>query len=183
MIEHIDKDATCGLYVNDIYYDLFEKCMSSNMDTRVAGVRHVCDMLSQLNWKTESVMDGRNELHIIMKSGRKLTLKIRILTGIAPVPFPQGLDILDSIDYLIICNNLRERPNLIAMKPQTVRRVIHKDTKNDAVYWLQLQDYNEHGLDFEGEFGDVKSDLSQPQHSVFLDVQYEGMKNFLEDFG
>ena len=150
--------------------------VGSNRDTRSAGVRHVCDVLSRLNWKTESVMEGRNELHVARRCGRKLVLKIRALTGVAPVPFPQGLDILDRIDYLVICNNLQGWPNLIAMKPQTVREVIHKDTKNDAAYWLQHQHYNKHGLDFEREFGDAG-------HSVFLDVHCEGMKNFLEDFG
>ena len=97
-------------------------------------------------------MEGRNELHVARRNGRKLILKIRALTGVAPVPFPQGLAILDRIDYLIICNNLHGLPNLIVMTPQTVRDVIYKDTKNDTAYWLQDRDYNRHGLDFEQEF-------------------------------
>ena len=152
--------------------------MGSNRDTRSAGVRHVCDVLSRLNWNTESAMEGRNELHVIRKSGRKLILKIRTLTEVTPVPFPQGLDILNRVDYLVICNNLQGQPNLIAMKPQTIREVIHKDTKDDVAYWLQPQHYNKHGLDFEREFGDAEPNLLQSWHSVFLDVHCEGMKKF-----
>ena len=126
-------------------------------------MRHVCDVLSRLNWKVDSVTEGRNELHVASRRCRRLILKIRALTRIAPVPFPQGLSILDRIDYLVICNNLQGRPNLIAMKPQTVRNVIHKDTKNDTAYWLQHPAYNKHGLDFEREFGeDSASDHPPP---------------------
>ena len=127
--------------------------LSSNWETRRAGVHYVCDALLRLGWKTESAMEGRNELHVARRDDEKRILKIRVLTKVAPVPFPQGLNVLDRIDYLVICNNLRGRHNLVVMKPQTVRDVIHKDTKNDATYWLQNQDYDRHGLDFERVFG------------------------------
>lgn len=119
----------------------------------------MCAELSHRGWKTEPVTEGKNELHVARKNGKKLILKIRCLAKVAPVPFPQGLDTLDRIDYLVICNNLRGLPNIIPMEPSAVRDVAHKDKKNDAAYWLQDPDYNRHGLNFGRVFGQAELGL------------------------
>ena len=127
--------------------------MGSNSATRSAGVRHARDKLSLLNWKITPRMQGRAELHVMERDGITHTVQIRTLSKEAPVPFPQGLDILDAIDYLVICNNLQGRPNLIVLEPETVRRSIHKDTINEHAYWLQPPAYNKHGMTLEKAFG------------------------------
>ena len=99
-------------------------------------------MLSKRDWEITVVMNGRKELHRIDRDGMQYTLQIRSLSKEAPVPFPQGLDTLDDIDYLVICNNLQEQPNLVILEPETVKRIIHKDKLNDNAYWLQNADYS-----------------------------------------
>ena len=116
-------------------------------------MRYTCDKLSLLNWKITLRMQGRVDLHVMERGGVAHTIKIRTLSKEAPVPFPQGLDILDAIDYLVICNNLQGRPNLMVLEPETVRRSIHKDTLNEHTYWLQPRAYNEHGMTLDKAFG------------------------------
>ena len=92
-------------------------------------------------------------MHRIDRDDIQYTLKIRSLSKESPVPFPQGLDILDDIDYLVICNNLQEQqPKLVILEPETVKRIIHKDKLNDNAYWLQNADYNRCGMTFDQVF-------------------------------
>lgn len=128
--------------------------MRTNFTTHNAGVHYACYRLSCLNWRIAPIREGRQEFHRIWREDEQFVIKIHSLSKVAPVPFRQGLDMLDCIDYLVICNNLQGEPNIIAIKPQTVRDVIHKDTKNEGVYWLQHPDYNKYGLDFKIEFGE-----------------------------
>ena len=95
---------------------------------------------------------GLQKLHEIERDGTQYILKIRSLSKEAPVPFPQGLDILDDIDYLVICNNLQEQPKLVVLEPETVKKIIYKDKLNENAYWLQTADYNKHGMTFEQVF-------------------------------
>ena len=127
--------------------------MSDNQTTRDAGLRHVFSILSGKGWNYTVIKQGRAELHRIEKNGIKHVIKIRTLSKEDPIPFPKGLGIFDSIDYLVICNNLNEQPNLIILKPQTVREIIHKDSKNELAYWLETNDYQKHGMTFEQAFG------------------------------
>ena len=127
--------------------------MGSNLGTHLAGVYYTCYKLSLLNWKITPHTQGNGEMHVVERDGVTHTIKIRSLSKEAPVPFPQGLDILDVIDYLVICNNLQGQPNLIVLEPETVRRSIHKDTVNEPAYWLQPPAYNEHGMTLEKAFG------------------------------
>lgn len=113
----------------------------------------MCYRLSLLDWKIVPVTRGMQKLHMIQRGDKQFVVKVRSLTKVAPVPFPQGLDVLDDMDYLVICNNLQEKPNLIVMKPQTIRDVIHKDTINETAYWLQDRDYTEHGMGIKQVFG------------------------------
>ena len=127
--------------------------MGSNRFTRDAGVERVREELSRLGWDMAPFCKGRKQLHKIQRSGRVLVVGIRTLSKVAPVPFPNGLDALDCIDYLIICNNLRGQPNLIAMRPQAAKEHIHKDSKEEKAYWLQPKQYGEYGSSLEEEFG------------------------------
>ena len=125
----------------------------SNQDTRNLGLKHVYSVLSQKNWKYKVIKQGRTELHRIARNDTYYTIQIRILSKEDPVPFPQGLNILDSIDYLVICYNLAEQPKIIVLEPITIREIIHKDSKNEDTYWLQPKHYNKHGVSFEQIFG------------------------------
>ena len=127
--------------------------MSEKQTTRDAGLAHVFSILLRKDWKYNLVKQGRVELYRVKRKDTEKIIQIRTLSKKAPVPFPQGLDILDSIDYLIICNNLQEQPNLIVLEPKTIRRIIHKDSFNESAYWLQTADYDKHGVAFEQIFG------------------------------
>ena len=131
-----------------------QNALGSNFTTHNAGVHYACYRLSCLCWKITPIRQDRHQIHRIQRRNKEFDVQIRSLTKVAPVPFPQGLDILDYVDYLIICNNLQGQPNLIVMKPQAAREVIHKDTKNETAYWLQPEHYNRHKLNFELEFGE-----------------------------
>ena len=125
----------------------------TNQDTRDAGVEHVFSVLSGYGWRYEVVKHGRAELHLVKRNDASNVIQIRTLSKEAPVPFPQGLDILDHIDYLVICNNLQGQPNLLVLEPKVIRDIIHKDPKNELEYWLETKDYCEHGKSFEEIFG------------------------------
>ena len=127
--------------------------MKSNIITRNTGTYYTCFRLSKKDWNITIVANGRRELHRIDRDDIQYTLKIRSLSKESPVPFQQGLDILDDIDYLVICNNLQEQqPKLVILEPETVKRIIHKDKLNDNAYWLQNADYNRCGMTFDQVF-------------------------------
>ena len=114
------------------------------------GVYYVYYKLSYLGWK---IVPVEQELHQIQKATKKFLIKIHSLTKIVPVPFSQGLTVLDTIDFLVICNNLQGQPNLIVMEPETVKKVIHIDTKKKGKYWLQDRVYQKYDLKFDQVFG------------------------------
>ncbi len=125
----------------------------ANQDTRDKGLAHVFSMLSEKGWKYEVEKRGRAELCRIRKNDAEHVIKIRTLSKEDPVPFPDGLDQLDGVDYLVVCNNLQGQPNMVVLKPETVREIIHKDPVNEKAYWLEKDDYNRDGMSFEQIFG------------------------------
>lgn len=127
--------------------------MPNRREVRDAGVKYVISMLASKGWKCEIEKKGRAEMHKVERGDKKFRIKIRILSKETPVPFSQGLDVLKHIDYLVICNNLQEQPRITVLDPETVRKIIHKDTLNDDAYWLQNRHYDTHGLTFEQVFG------------------------------
>ncbi len=110
-------------------------------------------MLSDKGWKYEVEKRGMAELCRIRKNDTEHVIKIRTLSKEDPVPFSDGLDELDGVDYLVVCNNLQGQPNIVVLKPETVREIIHKDTVNEKAYWLEKDDYNRDGMSFEQIFG------------------------------
>ena len=119
-------------------------------NTRDKGIRYTRLRLSQRNWKVAVRFIGRRAVHDVERDGTQYTLQIRTLSKEAPVPFPQGLDVLDDVDYLVICNNLQGHPNLIVMEPKIVKDVIHKDPYGG--YWLQPKSYSKYGRAFDQVF-------------------------------
>ena len=142
------RDDMTTTTVNDETEDVALKPAS----TRDKGIRYTCLRLSQRNWKIAVRTIGRLKLYDIGRDGTQYTLQIRTLAKEAPVPFPVGLDVLDNIDYLIICNNLQGHPNLIVMEPKIVKDSIYKDKLNDGAYWLQPRTYNKYGTVFDQVF-------------------------------
>ncbi len=110
-------------------------------------------MLSDKDWKYEVEKRGRVELCRIRRNDTEHVLKIWTQSKEDPVPFPTGLDALDGVDYLVVCNNLQGQPNIVVLKPETVREIIHKDSVNEKAYWLEKDDYNRDGMSFEQIFG------------------------------
>ncbi len=110
-------------------------------------------MLSEKGWKHEVKKQGKAELYHVKRNGTEHVIKIWTQSKEDPVPFTTGLDALDDVDYLVICNNLQGQPNIVVLKPETVREIIHKDTVNEKAYWLETADYNRDGMSFEQIFG------------------------------
>ncbi len=88
------------------------------------GLAYVFSMLSRKGWKYEVVKQGRAELHRIKGNNIERVIKIRTLSKEAPVPFPQGLDVLDQIHYLVICHSLKSQPKLVVLEPKTVKNYL-----------------------------------------------------------
>ena len=126
--------------------------MSNNQNTRDKGLEYVFSILSSKGWKQCIIKQGRTELFRIDKNNKSHIIQIRTLSKENAVPFPDGLDILDRIDYLVICNNLKELPKIIVLKSKTIREIIHKDPVNETAYWLEIRDYNKYGMTFEQIF-------------------------------
>lgn len=138
--------------------------MGSRFDVYAEGVRRVCDRLSDYNWNIEVVREGRRQKFYRISNGRAhYTLMIRALSGTDSVAFVTGLDVLDRIDYLVICSNLKEdEPNLVVLYPPIVRDITRVYRSDERIHWLQPRAYNEHNLGFERVFGHRDTERSSP---------------------
>lgn len=74
---------------------------------------------------------------------RKHTVQIKSLREKYPVPLGKNLDTLFA-DYLIICTNVMDKPELFVTTPNEIHRKIHKGEKDGRIsYWLQTKDYKQ----------------------------------------
>jgi hypothetical protein len=74
---------------------------------------------------------------------RKYTVQIKSLREENPVPIGKSLDSLFA-DYLIICTNVMDSPELFVTTTNGIRHKIHKGQKEGRIsYWLQTKDYRE----------------------------------------
>lgn len=127
--------------------------MGNNLETRRKGVSFVTSWLAEKGWEVGTKRVGRAELHTASKGSKSYVLSIRALKNQAPVPYRQGLAILDHVDYVVICYNLEQGPRTKVVEPDTTRGTIHKDTTDEKAYWLQYPAYNRHGMSFDHVFG------------------------------
>ena len=84
------------------------------------------------------------DIVIYSQDGRqKYTVQIKSLRQKNPVPLGKTLDSLFA-DYLIICTNVLDKPELFVTTPTGIRHKIHKGEKEGRIsYWLQTKDYKQ----------------------------------------
>jgi hypothetical protein len=72
---------------------------------------------------------------------KKHTVQVKSLTKRSPVPIGSNLESLFA-DYLIICRNVFDNPEMFVTAPKDVYKKIHKGQAEGRIsYWLQPKDY------------------------------------------
>jgi len=77
---------------------------------------------------------------------RKFTIQIKSLSKRNPVPLGTNLENLKIVDYLIICRNVIENPELFIIRIDELLQSnrIHQGEKEGRVsYWIEPKDYED----------------------------------------
>jgi hypothetical protein len=84
------------------------------------------------------------DIILYSQDGRqKYTVQVKSLKQKNPVPLGKSLETFFA-DYLIICVNVLNEPELFVTTPTQIRQKIHKGEKDGRIsYWLQPKDYLE----------------------------------------
>jgi hypothetical protein len=110
------------------------------------GLFYTCYELCKRGWNAMPTSRNAREIDILIYSqdgARKHSIQIKSLREKNPVPLGKNLDGLFA-DYLIICTNVMEKPEMFITTPNEIRHTIHKGEKEGRIsYWLQTKDYKE----------------------------------------
>ena len=108
------------------------------------GLFYTCYRLSKLGWNAMPTSRNARGIDIIMygQDGiKKHTVQVKSLTKRSPVPIGSNLESLFA-DYLIICRNVFDNPEMFVTTPKDVYKKIHKGQADGRIsYWLQPKDY------------------------------------------
>ncbi len=108
------------------------------------GLFYVCYELSKRGWNCLPTTRNAKGVDIVIynsKGDKKYTIQVKSLSKKNPVPFGSKLEIMS--DFVVICTEVfNDKPKLYILKPQEVKKNIHKRRKNNRIsYWLQLRSY------------------------------------------
>jgi hypothetical protein len=110
------------------------------------GLFYTCYDLGKRGWNAMPTSRNARGIDIVIYSQKgdlKYTVQIKSLREKNPVPLGKTLDNLFA-DYLIICTNVMDIPELYVTTPNDIRHKIHKGQREGRIsYWLQTKDYRE----------------------------------------
>jgi hypothetical protein len=108
------------------------------------GLYYVCYELSKRGWNVLPTSRNARGIDIIIYNQiitKTHSIQVKALSKKAPVPLGSNLENLIA-EFIIICRNVSENPELFVAKVSEIRDLIHKGVKGDKVsYWLQPKDY------------------------------------------
>jgi hypothetical protein len=122
--------------------------MAERLEKQVVGnvgLFFVCYRLSCLGWNSLPTVRNARGIDVLIYSQdnkRKLSVQVKTLSNLAPVPLGTHLKHLFA-DFIVVCGNAAtEAPECFILLPQEVRDLAHRGEKDGRVsYWLQSKAY------------------------------------------
>lgn len=111
------------------------------------GLFYICYELSKRGWNCLPTTRNAKGVDVVVYSqdGRKkYTIQAKSLSGKNPVPFGSNPNLL--ADFVIICRNVFDQPEIFIMKSREVKRRWHegKNEKGQVSYWLEPSAYEQY---------------------------------------
>src|SRR5438128_1609323 len=109
------------------------------------GLFYVCYRLSLLGWNCMPTARNARGIDVLIYSqdnSRKLSIQVKTLSRLNPVPLGKHLNHLFA-DFVIVCSKAAsECPDCYILLPSEVRDLAHRGVKEDRIsYWLQPKNY------------------------------------------
>jgi hypothetical protein len=125
----------------------------ARLDNQVVGnvgMFYVCYRLSRLGWNCMPTARNARGIDVLIynqDNSRKLSLQIKTLSKLAPVPLGKHLDHLFA-DFVIVCGRVAaETPECYVLLRSEVCQLAHRGEKEGRVsYWLQPKSYAVEGF-------------------------------------
>jgi hypothetical protein len=109
------------------------------------GLFYICYRLSRLGWNCMPTARNARGIDVLIynqDNSRKLSIQIKTLSKLAPVPLGKHLQHLFA-DYVIVCSKVAsDEPECYILLPSEVCELAHRGEKEGRVsYWLQPKSY------------------------------------------
>ncbi|MBP1913000.1 chromo domain-containing protein [Thermococcus stetteri] len=111
------------------------------------GLFYVCYELSKRGWNCLPTIRNAKGVDIVIYSqdgSRKYTIQVKSLSGRNAVPLSGGITV--DFDFLIICRNVLDSPELFILTLEEVKREMNKrvNKKGEVSYWIEYKDYEKY---------------------------------------
>lgn len=107
------------------------------------GLYYVCLELSKMGWNVMPTSRNAKGVDVVIYSqDAKIThtVQVKALSKRSPVPLGTNPDLL--AEFLIICRNVKNSPEVFITKPEEIKNLIHIGIKDEKKsYWLQPKSY------------------------------------------
>jgi hypothetical protein len=119
---------------------------SDNQVVGNVGLFYVCYRLSRLGWNCMPTARNARGIDVLIynqDNSCKLSIQIKTLSKLAPVPLGKHLNHLFA-DFVVVCSRAAsEAPECYILLPSEVRELAHRGEKEGRVsYWLQPKAYS-----------------------------------------
>ncbi len=121
------------------------KARSDNQVVGNVGLYYICYRLSRLGWNCMPTARNARGVDVLIynqDNSLKLSIQIKTLSKLAPVPLGKHLDHLFA-DFVVVCSRAAsDVPECFVLLPSEVRELAHRGEKDGRVsYWLQPKAY------------------------------------------
>lgn len=118
----------------------------SSQVTGNVGLYFICYQLSKRGWNVMPTSRNARGIDIVIYSqdgNRKYTIQSKSLTRRSAVPLGNNLDNIMG-DYIIICRNVLEQPDVFIAPIDEIRNKINTENKSGKIsHWLEPKDYEQ----------------------------------------
>jgi hypothetical protein len=110
------------------------------------GLYYICYELSKSGWNCLPTSRNAKGIDIVVYSQnakRTHTIQAKSLSRKNPVPFGTSANLM--ADFLIICTDVRTKPEIYILSANEVQGKLHKGVREERIsYWLQPPSYEGH---------------------------------------
>jgi hypothetical protein len=107
------------------------------------GLFYVCYELSKRGWNCLTTTRNAKGVDVVIydqEGKKKYTIQVKSLRAKTPVPFGEKPNLL--ADFVIICRNVFDKPEIFILTSEEVKKNLHERIKNGKKsYWLQQKTY------------------------------------------
>lgn len=122
--------------------------LGRNFDVHERGMDHVSELLTSLGWEVSVKRYGRDDYLEVRRpqSQNSHIIKVKALSGVAPVPFYIRSPATMKSNYFVIIRNLKSnQPEIFTATKKEVENAIHVHKEN---FWLETRDYEKFSRGF-----------------------------------